>query len=66
MSQQANQPILADSPFSLSNNTAYQQWRSDRLCYMSPVLSDLLVQIVKDLLDCGLGGVLSAQLGDEG
>ena len=45
MSQQANQPISADSPFNLSNNTAYQQWRSDRLGYMNPALSDLFVRL---------------------
>lgn len=45
MSQQANQPIAADSPFNLSNNTAYRQWREERLPLMGPVLSDVLVQI---------------------
>ena len=45
MSQQANQPVSADSPFNLSNNTAYQQWRSDRLDYMNPALSDLFVRL---------------------
>ena len=45
MSQQADQPISADSPFNLNNNTAYQQWRSARLGYMDPAISDILVQL---------------------
>ncbi len=45
MSQQANQSISADSPFNLNNNTAYQQWRSGRLGYMDPAISDILVQL---------------------
>ena len=45
MSQQANQPISADSPFNLNNNTAYQQWRSGRLGCMDPAISDILVQL---------------------
>ena len=46
MSQQANQPITADSPFNLDNNAAYRQWRADKLQYSRPVLDDLLVQIL--------------------
>lgn len=45
MSEQANQSITADSPFNLSNDTVYQQWRSARFPYMNPVLDDLLVLI---------------------
>jgi alpha-ketoglutarate-dependent taurine dioxygenase len=45
MSQQADQPISADSPFNLNNNTAYQQWRSARLGYTDPAISDILVQL---------------------
>ena len=45
MSQQANQPISADSPFKLNNITAYQQWRSARLGYMDPAISDILVKL---------------------
>jgi len=45
MSQQANQPITAGSPFNLNNFAAYQQWRSDKLRHSKPVLDDLLVSI---------------------
>ena len=45
MSQQTDQLISADSPFNLNNNTAYQQWRSGRLGYIGPAISDILVQL---------------------
>ncbi|GMR01513.1 MAG: hypothetical protein BMS9Abin19_0907 [Gammaproteobacteria bacterium] len=45
MSQQAKQPMVVDSPFYMSDNTAYLQWREDKLRYSKPALSDLLVQI---------------------
>lgn len=45
MSQQENQPSSADSPFNLKNNEAYQQWRSERLDYQGPALSELLVPV---------------------
>jgi len=45
MSQQAKQPMVVDSPFCMSDNTAYLQWREDKLRYSKPALSDLLVQI---------------------
>ncbi len=45
MSQQANHPIVLDSPFSLNNNAAYLQWREEKLKYKKPALSDLLVRI---------------------
>jgi len=45
MSQQANQLIVADSPFYLSNDTAYFSWREEKLRYRKSVLNDLLVQI---------------------
>lgn len=45
MSQLANQLIAADSPFNLSNDAAYQQWRGEKLGHISPGLSDLLVHI---------------------
>ncbi len=45
MSQQVSQPIAVDSPFYLSNNTAYLRWREEKRRYSQPALSDLLVQI---------------------
>ena len=45
MSQQPKQSIVVDSPFYLSNNKAYVQWREEKLRYRKPALSDLLVQI---------------------
>jgi len=45
MLQQANRPMVVDSPYYPSNDTAYQQWRDARLGYGKPVRDDLLVQI---------------------
>ncbi len=45
MSQQATQLAGEDSPFLLSNNSAYLQWREQRLRYREPALEDLLVLI---------------------
>ena len=45
MSQQANHPIVLDSPFSLTYNVAYLQWREEKLKYTKPALNDLLVRI---------------------
>ncbi|MCK4676359.1 MAG: TauD/TfdA family dioxygenase, partial [Gammaproteobacteria bacterium] len=45
MPQQTNQSTLAGSPFSLSDNAAYRQWREEKLRYRIPMLGDLLVQV---------------------
>ncbi len=45
MSQQAAQSVGEDSPFFLSNNSVYLQWREQRLPYRQPTLDDLLVSI---------------------
>lgn len=45
MQSQASHVIVADSPFSLSNNAAYSQWREDKLCFKAPSVNDVLVQI---------------------
>jgi alpha-ketoglutarate-dependent taurine dioxygenase len=45
MLQQANQSIVADSPFSLDDNAAYLQWCEQRQRYSQPALNDLLVSI---------------------
>jgi alpha-ketoglutarate-dependent taurine dioxygenase len=45
MLQQFNQSIGVDSPFYRTNNTAYLQWREEKLSYSKPALSDLLVRI---------------------
>lgn len=37
--------MLADTPFSLSSNTAYEQWRDNKLHDQTPGLDDLLVAI---------------------
>ena len=45
MPQQAKQSIVTGSPFKLSNNTTYLQWREEKLRYRQPALSDLFVEI---------------------
>ncbi|RKZ58012.1 MAG: taurine catabolism dioxygenase TauD [Gammaproteobacteria bacterium] len=45
MSQPANKSAVVDSPFCLSNNAAYRQWREHRLCYRNPVMNDLLLEV---------------------
>ncbi len=49
MPQQVNQSvkrmIAANSPFNLVDNTAYTQWREEKLQYKTPVLTDLFVGI---------------------
>ncbi|NOR42614.1 MAG: taurine catabolism dioxygenase TauD [Gammaproteobacteria bacterium] len=45
MLQQANQSIVADSPFSLDDNAAYLQWCEQRQRYSQPALNDLQVSI---------------------
>ncbi len=45
MQPRTNQSILADSPFSLTSDAAYSQWREDKLRYKKPAVSDVLVQI---------------------
>jgi len=45
MPQQANQPTSLNSPFDLSNNAAYCQWREEKLRHSKPALKDLLVRI---------------------
>ena len=45
MLRQAKRPIVVDSPFYLSNDTAYQRWRDVRLRYGKPAHDDLLVPI---------------------
>ena len=41
----ASQLIEANSPFCLSDDTRYLQWREDLLPYKTPAVSDVLVQI---------------------
>lgn len=45
MSQQSKQAIVTSSPFYLNHNDAYIQWREQRLRYLNPLISDLLVEI---------------------
>ena len=45
MQSQASHAIVADSPFSLSNNAAYSQWREEKLRFKAPSVNDVLVQI---------------------
>jgi len=45
MSQQESQPLSADSPFNLGNNTAFQQWCAERENPEVPALSELLVEV---------------------
>jgi len=45
MLQQANQTIVANTPFILGDNAVYLQWREQRQRYSQPALNDLLVQI---------------------
>jgi len=45
MSQQATQSVGEDSPFFLSNNSAYRQWREQRLPCRQPTLDNLRVLI---------------------
>ena len=45
MQSQASHAIAAESPFGLSDNTAYLQWREDKLCFKAPSVNDVLVQI---------------------
>jgi Taurine catabolism dioxygenase TauD, TfdA family len=45
MSQLANRSSTSGSPFSLSNDVAYAEWRDGKLRYKTPDLSDLLVDI---------------------
>jgi hypothetical protein len=45
MTQQVNQSIVADSPFSLNNVTAYEKWRDAKLRYKTSNIDDLLVDI---------------------
>ncbi len=49
MSQPADQPIIADSPFNLENRSAYLKWRKQKFAHQvsnkAPELADLLVTI---------------------
>lgn len=49
MSQPADQPILADSPFNLESRSAYLKWRKQKFAHQvsdkAPELADLLVTI---------------------
>jgi len=45
MTQQVNQSMVADSPFSLNNVTAYEKWRDAKLRYKTSNIDDLLVDI---------------------
>ena len=45
MSQRLNFSILTESPFDLADNAAYLRWRSEKLPYKKPALTELMVDI---------------------
>jgi alpha-ketoglutarate-dependent taurine dioxygenase len=45
MSPQAQQTILTDSPYDLSNSAAYTQWRNQKQQYLTPAITDLFVDV---------------------